>query len=261
MRIESKHKVCVGDLVIGGPKPLICIPLIGNSPSLVLDQAKAIAELQPDLIEWRVDALAGLADTDDWLGVLGDIRSCCPSIPLIFTCRSHLEGGLQELNPERRQTLIEKAISSDLVDIVDVEMCNSADFIEAVRLSAKDSECRLILSHHNFTSTPPESFIVDQLVMAETLGADIGKIAVMPTSYADVLTLLKASLQARSGPVSIPQVTISMGEAGVVSRVAGGLFGCDITFAVGSEASAPGQIPIKELRQSMELFFKAHPEG
>lgn len=261
MRIESKNKVCVGDTVIGGPRPLICIPLIGQSPTLVLAQTKAVAELKPDLIEWRVDALAGLADTDNWLNLLGEIRSNCPAIPLIFTCRSHLEGGLQELDPGRRQALIEKAVSSKLVDIVDVEMCNSTDFIEGIRHSARDVGCRLILSHHNFISTPPESFIVEQLVKTETLGADIGKIAVMPTSYADVLTLLQASLRARSGPVSIPQVTISMGEAGVVSRVAGGLFGCDFTFAAGSETSAPGQVPIQELRQSMELFYKGRPEA
>ena len=41
-----------------------------------------------------------------------------------------------------------------------------------------------------------------------------------------------------------------------MSRLAGGLFGSDITFAIGMQASAPGQIPIAELREGMALLYK-----
>lgn len=260
MRIESKKKVSVGEVVIGGPRPLVCIPLVGRKPSGVLSQANELAALKPDLIEWRIDALEGLGEKVDWLELLGEISTTCASIPLIFTCRSHLEGGFQELAPGVRQVLIEKAMASGLVDIVDIEMCNKDAFIDEIRQTAKEFGTHLIFSHHNFTSTPSENFLVEQLVKAESLGADIGKVAVMPTCYSDVLTLLQASLRARSGPVSIPLVTISMGEPGVVSRVAGGLFGSDITFAAGSESSAPGQVAVRELRRSMELFYRKQPE-
>lgn len=256
MRIESKNKVSIGDTVIGGLDPLVCIPLIDRDRSRLLSQAKELSVILPDLIEWRVDALEGLGDEVDWLELLGEIRSICSNIPLLFTCRSHLEGGLQELAPKVRQAIIIRAIASGLVDIVDIEMCSGEAFINEVRQTAKEFGIHLIFSYHNFTSTPPEDFLVEQLVKAEELGADIGKVAVMPKSYNDVLTLLQASLRARSGPVNIPLVTISMGETGVISRVAGGLFGSDITFAAGSLSSAPGQVGIQELRRSMELFYR-----
>jgi 3-dehydroquinate dehydratase-1 len=48
---------------------------------------------------------------------------------------------------------------------------------------------------------------------------------------------------------------MSMGPEGAVSRLAGGLFGSDITFAIGLQASAPGQIPIKELRLAMDVLY------
>ena len=91
--------------------------------------------------------------------------------------------------------------------------------------------------------------------LSQDLGADIAKIAVMPKDYADVLTLLGATLKARTGAVKVPIVTMSMGPEGEVTRVAGGLFGSDLTFAVGKEASAPGQIPITDLRQAMSVLY------
>lgn len=255
MRLESKKKVRVGNVIIGGAKPLICIPLVASQRADLLGQAAELSALKPDLIEWRIDGLAGLDDTDDWLKQLAELRAVCGTVPLIFTCRSHLEGGLKELEPMRRQAVIEKAMASGHVDIVDIEMCNSDQFIARIKQAAEHSGTRLILSHHNFKATPEEEFLVNQLVKAEALGGDIAKIAVMPNSYSDVLTLLQASLRARSGLVAIPQVTISMGDAGVISRVAGGLFGSDITFAIGRESSAPGQVSIQALRRSMELFY------
>jgi 3-dehydroquinate dehydratase I len=50
-------------------------------------------------------------------------------------------------------------------------------------------------------------------------------------------------------------VTMAMGALGGISRIAGGLFGSDITFAMGEDASAPGQIPIDRLRQAMEVVY------
>ena len=52
-------------------------------------------------------------------------------------------------------------------------------------------------------------------------------------------------------------ITIAMGDGGRVTRLAGGLFGSDITFAAGEASSAPGQIPVAELRRAMALFYDA----
>ena len=100
-----------------------------------------------------------------------------------------------------------------------------------------------------------EAFIYDKLLEAQEKGADIAKMAVMPKNYADVLTLLGATLKARTGAVNIPIITMSMGPEGGVTRVAGGLFGSDLTFAIGKESSAPGQIPISDLRQAMAVLY------
>jgi 3-dehydroquinate dehydratase-1 len=146
-------------------------------------------------------------------------------------------------------------MASGNIDLVDVELCSGLPFIEAVKKGARENRVKLILSYHNFNDTPGESYIYSKLVEGQLAGADISKLAVMPKSFADVLTLLNATNRARNERVEIPIVTMSMGPQGAISRLAGGLFGSDITFGVGRQASAPGQIPIKELREGMNILF------
>jgi 3-dehydroquinate dehydratase-1 len=50
-------------------------------------------------------------------------------------------------------------------------------------------------------------------------------------------------------------ITMSLGPEGRITRLAGGLFGTDITFAMGEAASAPGQIRIQTLRQAMAALY------
>ena len=49
-------------------------------------------------------------------------------------------------------------------------------------------------------------------------------------------------------------MTMSMGGTGVVSRLAGEVFGSAFTFGAGKEASAPGQIPVADLHKELEVL-------
>lgn len=255
MRQQSKIQVTVRGVAIGGPKPLICLPLMAESRADLYKQAEELMALDPDLLEWRADAYGNVTAVEEVLAVLGELRQAIGNIPLIFTCRIDREGGLRPMPQGLRLTLITAAIASGDIDLVDIELCNEEDFIAVVGKSAKSHNCRLILSHHNFQETPGEAFIVGKLLEAQAAGADIAKLAVMPKNYADVLILLAATNAARNGIVAIPLVTMSMGLEGKISRMAGGLFGSDITFASGSRASAPGQVQIDELRTGLALLF------
>ncbi|HFB3637004.1 TPA: type I 3-dehydroquinate dehydratase, partial [Neisseria gonorrhoeae] len=83
--------------------------------------------------------------------------------------------------------------------------------------------------------------------------ADICKIAVMPQSSEDVLTLLSATLEAKR-LVAKPVITMSMGQTGAVSRLAGQVFGSSITFGSGTQNSAPGQIGVSALRAALDCL-------
>ncbi len=257
MRQQSKVQVTVRNTVIGGPRPLVCLPLVAQDLEALLGQAKELVNLEPDLLEWRIDAFDKVTVVEECREALRRLRLVIGDIPLIFTCRIDREGGFKTIPEEKRLELITGLMATGELDLVDVELCNGAEFLAAVRKAATAHGSKLIFSHHNFQETPDEAFIMDKLLEGQNAGADITKLAVMPKSYADVLTLLSATNKARNGAVTIPIVTMAMGAEGVVTRLAGGLFGSDITFAIGSKASAPGQVPIGELRTGMILLYGA----
>jgi 3-dehydroquinate dehydratase-1 len=256
MRLQSKVHVTIRNKIIGGPNLLICLPLVAEEKSDLLKQAQELKQLDPDLFEWRIDGYGNVKDVDESLQALGELRTKIGDIPLIFSCRIISEGGLKEITQNLRLKLIKAAIQSGDLDIVDIEMCNESNFIEEVLKTARDCDARLILSYHNFENTPDEALIYDKLVQAQDLGADIAKVAVMPKGYKDVLKLLGATLKAREEALKIPIVAMAMGPEGGVTRLVGGLFGSDITFAIGKTASAPGQIPIETLRKAMAALYE-----
>jgi 3-dehydroquinate dehydratase-1 len=256
VRPESKIKVNVRSTLIGGPAVAVCLPMVDHGRSGLLHQAGQSVGMKPDLLEWRIDHYDGVEDAAQSLELLEALRATIGDIPLIFTCRIHSEGGARQLPRQYRLNLINGAIRSGHVDIVDIEIRNGPEFIESVKGECHAAGTSLMLSYHDFEKTPEEGFICDTLARAQTLGANIAKIAVMPGGYDDVLTVAKATLRARSQVVDIPIVTMAMGAVGGITRIAGGLFGSDITFAMGRDASAPGQISIERLRQAMDVVYQ-----
>ena len=68
-----------------------------------------------------------------------------------------------------------------------------------------------------------------------------------------MVTLLSATCKASQLLVQ-PVVTMSMSKLGAVSRITGEVFGSALTFGTVGEASAPGQIPVKQLTEYLEFF-------
>lgn len=250
MRPLCQNPLTIRGRTLGGPLPLICVPLAAGDRASLMDQANGAMAFQPDMIEWRADRFESISETEEVLSTLTALRAAIGNTPLIFTCRHILEGGFQEIPREHRLELNLKVIASGLVDIVDTELANGEAMVEAIRNACRKSGTRLILSYHNFDDTPGEVFILDRLAAARKMGGDIAKVAVMPKHHGDVLTLLSATYRARTEIPDIPLITVAMGAVGVVSRIAGGLFGSDLTFAVVSAPSAPGQTAVHDLRNA-----------
>lgn len=237
----------VRGLEYGGAKPLFCVPLVaGNLPHL-LAQAEAAHDLAADLVEWRADFYGDLTPAT-LVGALGRLRSVLAREPIIFTLRVRGEGGAQEISQETRRICIEGAAGSGVVDFVDLEISNDIPFLDSAVHFAHERGVRVLMSFHDFSGTPANAQLLEKIGIMNQRGADVAKIAVMPRAAADVLRLLEVTLEARRSFPRLPLCTLSMGRAGVLSRVAGFLFGSDMTYVVAQEASAPGQIPIGEAR-------------
>ena len=90
----------------------------------------------------------------------------------------------------------------------------------------------------------------------DQMGADILKIAAMPQSRKDVLTLLSAT-EEMDRRTTKPLITMSMGPAGMISRLCGEVFGSALTFGAVGKVSAPGQIDAKDLAHVLNLIHQS----
>ena len=231
--------------------PLICGPITGDTTNSIASQVKLVVRKQADVIEWRADFFKDLSDEAAVIAVL-DMIQAQTSIPVMFTIRSEREGGQPvSLTSEDLLALLEKLAKHEVVSFVDYEMDNETKSIERVKQVCQRHKKKLILSYHHFSETPSNEHLLERGKRAEALGASIVKLAVMPQSEADVRRLLFVTGQLDQ-MLQVPIITMSMGEQGKKSRVIGWMFGSMLTFAVGVESSAPGQIDLKDLRVSIE---------
>ena len=258
--MKHARDIVIADRVLGsGDGPLVCVPLVGRDRESILDEVAGVARLEPDLIEWRADYFDHVAATGDVLALLREIRDAAQGIPLIFTLRSHREGGEPvDLDDAGVMQLYAEVCQSGLVALVDFEMSAGSDQVGRVRTAARHTDTKLILSYHNFAATPDRALLRDRFSAAEALGADIAKVAVMPHDIDDVLTLLAATLEA-SRATDLPLISIAMGPIGALTRVLGWYFGSSVTFAAAGRSSAPGQLSVEAVRKVLQALQEHLP--
>lgn len=232
-------------------KPYICVPITGKTYEEIMSQLDTIIEQAPDVIEWRADFFSGLDDVQKTIAIVKEIKNKT-DIPLLFTIRGEHEGGEKiSLNEEEKVQLISQVCRHTFVDLVDYETSNEKQFVEKVRKVTKENDKQLILSYHHFSKTPSNEELIERAKQAEKYGADVIKIAVMPNTKDDVFRLLEVTRRLDQ-LIDKPIITMSMGEIGALSRIIGWAYGSILTFGVGVKSSAPGQIPVKELREAIQ---------
>jgi 3-dehydroquinate dehydratase-1 len=243
----------VRDLAIGQGTPKIVVPIVDKTKDGILSSARTIHAMKPDVVEWRCDWFSGGCDIDSVTDVLKDLRQALGDIPLLFTFRTSKEGGETKLDPDSYSELLKGAASTGLVDLIDVELFTGDEFVRDILTCAHDCNVPAVASSHDFERTPGKDEILARLKKMDLLGADILKIAVMPESRADVITLLDATQEADAA-IAKPVVTMSMGQMGLISRLCGEAFGSALTFGSVGKTSAPGQMNAEDLRRILDLI-------
>lgn len=255
------HAVVLKNLVIGEGIPKICAPIVGKNLEEIKEQAEQIAAAggDVDIAEWRVDFFEDLLKKEKLEEGFRVVRKALGHMPFIFTFRSSAEGGNFELSPKAYEELIIEAARLE-ADLIDIELLMEDVDVPLLVKNVHDYESKVILSNHDFHKTPQEELILERLQMMQLAGGDICKIAVMPQSKEDVLVLLRATEKMRSTYAKVPLVTMSMAEDGKISRIAGGWFGSDLTFAAVGNTSAPGQISASRMRKLLNLIYDVREE-
>lgn len=263
-----------------GGLPAVAVSLTGPSLAQARTQARRAIDAGADVLELRVDlleeagVLTGSAPMD---AAAAPVLECLREVgeaadgaaPVLLTCRTAAEGGRAQLDDASYGALL-RSVLEGLADwaperrpvAIDVEVQRGC--LPQVCTQAHGLGIDVVASFHDFEATPADEVLEEVLTRMAREGADLAKIAVWPTGADDVARLLgvcaRATADAGEGTgLGVPVAAMSMGALGAVSRVAPA-FGSALTFAVvpdeqgQARASAPGQIPIQDVRRCLELL-------
>lgn len=192
--------------IVQMPRVRICGCIAGGNP---VKQIQRAIELGASLVELRLDLIPN-PDISSLVKMSG--------LPVIATDR------------ENKDNLI-KAIEAgcDFVDI-EIESPEKKRIIE----KAKQNDCQVIVSMHDFEKTPEK-------ISIEKGNADLFKIATKVNSIEDckrILDLLKNRNDL---------IVIGMGEFGSFTRIIAPLYGSYLTYASINKITAPGQLDLKTI--------------
>lgn len=241
---------------VGAGTPKVIVPIVAASREGILEKAREFKNHALHVVEWRVDFYEGVFDIPQVLETLAALRAELGDTPILFTFRTKREGGEKDISAEDYIALNTAVAQSGNADAIDVEIFSGDDVvrrcIDAVHAAGK----AVVGSNHDFDKTPAKADLIYRLRKMQDMGADIPKIAVMPQSAADVITLLDATQEMHSQYADRPIITMSM-SSGVISRLCGECFGSSMTFGMVGQASAPGQIPVEQLNTAIDILHQA----
>ena len=260
----------IRNIEIGAGIPKICAPIVGRTADEILKSAATITTLPVDLVEWRIDWYEDVFDVRLLLDTLHNLRHALGDLPLLVTFRTKAEGGEKSISLTDYVNLYKAIVASRDADLIDLEMFSFTGVAGSVSPKTLDGSAAIgeiieaahktgiivIGSNHDFEKTPEKDILVARLRSMQEAGADIPKIAVMPQSRSDVLTLLAATEEMYTNYAAGPIITMSMGREGVTSRLMGESFGSAVTFGSVGKSSAPGQIEATKLKVLLESLHQ-----
>jgi 3-dehydroquinate dehydratase-1 len=223
-----------------GKAPLVAGVMVG---SIDKGNLKKAVRQGADLIELRLDTLP----TRNKASILKAVKVFRNDggIPLILTIRSKIEGGRFAIKDSERLKLFHTLIP--FVDGVDIEL-GSKKIIKQVISSAKKYKKRVIVSYHDFKTTPRRGTLVNTINEARRSGADIVKIAALVKKQAELKRLAGLLLEGDD------LIVIAMGSYGKASRVFFPILGSLITYASLTRSTAPGQLPVRDIKRQLGAF-------
>ena len=237
----------VRDITIGEGSPKICAPVVEVTQEDILEEGEKLALSKGvDLIEWRIDFYDESSDISKILQTASLLRTVVGKKPLLATFRTKNEGGNKEIEESAYKDMLIAISESGDIDMVEK---NTKDIVKSLKKNVV-----VVGSHHDFDKTPSYDEIIKRLCFMKSQGVSIPKLACMPQNRHDVFTLMEATQDFVSKNVGLPVITMSMGDYGKVSRVAGKSFGSAMTFGCLGKASAPGQINVDDLRAILNIL-------
>lgn len=251
-----RGEALIGGVILGRGMPKICVPVMGKTILDIEQAALRARQAQADLIELRIDSLSEMPDAETAAAACKAVRKRAPGTALLFTLRTKRDGGAGSADEKAYEELLCAMAESGACDAIDCELSIGAQAFSRIAARAKAAGTALVGSSHEFGEIGDMQRAADWLLAQQALGADVCKAAVMTKT--NVQALEAALMFARvKQQLSIPMIGIAMGPDGAITRIAGACMGSCLTFGTAGEASAPGQIDARRLRDALTIVHDA----
>lgn len=167
--------------------------------------------------------------------------------PLLLTCRHPKEGGDNNISePLKRVSIIEPLLSH--ASAIDIEI-STANEMKNLITEAKSKNIQVVLSYHNFETTPNLAELKTIATEAKDKGADIIKIATTTNTIQELITLLTFSENGSIENLSF----MGMGKFGMSSRLVAAQSGSVLNYSAIAETSIEGQWQLAAYREALKL--------
>ena len=197
---------------------------------------------QFDIVEVRIDLLMSIPDLKQKISKI--------NTPVLLTCRHPDEGGNEEFrDPIKRQSVIAPLIP--YASAIDIEI-DQAEPMQKVLTLAKSEGLLIVLSSHNFDTTPDTKHLQDKVNEGYEKEADVVKIATTTNDIKDIINLMNLFNLFESHPLSI----MGMGRLGMASRLLAAQCGSVLNYAVLGSANVPGQWELNDFKKALRIANK-----
>ena len=233
----------------------ICVPIVGPTVEDILSQMQEAVQAKVDFIELRPDMWMKDSHISEEeyiptiVNLVKQVHSSYGAMPMLFTWRTLAEGGETSIRSETYGYLLQAIVDQGLVQAIDVELFAYTDAIGHSIKQAYQQGIQTVMSYHNFQSTPDIETLHVYAERMVSVGAQVIKFALMPSTNDDVLSVLRLTKELTEQYPELPRITMSMGQLGQMTRTCGNVFGNCLTFGTLGQASAPGQVDVSILQQ------------
>jgi 3-dehydroquinate dehydratase-1 len=192
----------------------------------------------PDLFELRLDCLG------DVLNQL-ERKISIFRAPIIITARDPREGGANNLSLEERSQLLSRFLSH--AKYLDVEL-RSTRLLQPLLAQARKRNVSVILSFHDFKSTPSTRSLRAMAARAKRHGADSLKVATRTEKPLELARLIDFILDKN---VDLPVSAMGIGKLGGISRLLLARCGSALNYGSLQRSHVEGQLSIDVLRSAL----------
>lgn len=238
-------------------RPKIGVPLTFRTAEEEKRELSALQENPPDFFEWRVDFLdpEGTLPLEAVQEARKLYDSFFPSVPLLITLRTAPQGGRFRGGEALYWKRLFLAAIPLRPSFLDVELAGSPAKRKKLIALCHEKGIGVWESFHDVrrTVTKDQAEAFMKQVISE--GGDLLKIACLPRDEKEAASLLLMAAELEEAFPRNPLLLIGMGAAGRLTRLAGPRLGAPVTFAAGSRASAPGQIPLPLMKKIVAALY------